>query len=405
VPRVFVTGIGVIAAIGVDPREVYESLENSRTGIGNLTGIDSVYRNEIPVGEIRISNKELTEMARPLCRGFFSRTALLGVIAARQAVHQAGISGNQLENAALISGTTVGGMDQSEIFYQQYLRNRSSGKISLVSSHDCGDSTEKIADCLGVRGFLSTINTACSSSANAIMLGARMIKQGRTQRVIAGGSDSLTKFTINGFNSLMILDRNQCKPFDENRNGLNLGEGSAFIVLESADAVKPDAVILGEVTGYGNACDAFHQTASSPDGHGAYLSMQLALKESGLTADKISYINTHGTGTKNNDLSEGIAIERLFGSSIPPCSSTKSYTGHTLGAAGAIEAVISLLAIQHQCIFPNLNFADKMQELGFSPVNSFMPHVPLHHVMSNSFGFGGNNSSLIFSKHTDGGLY
>jgi 3-oxoacyl-[acyl-carrier-protein] synthase-1 len=196
----------------------------------------------------------------------------------------------------------------------------------------------------------------------------------------------------------MILDRDQCRPFDENRNGLNLGEGSGFLVLESEDAVNRERkTVLGEIRGYGNACDAYHQTASSPEGHGAFLSMQKALEVAKLHPTEIGYINTHGTGTKNNDLSEGIAIERLFRENIPPCSSTKSFTGHTLGAAGAVEAVISLIALMNQCIFPNLNYSDPMHELTFEPARVYQANVPLRHIMSNSFGFGGNNSSLIIS--------
>jgi 3-oxoacyl-(acyl-carrier-protein) synthase len=232
------------------------------------------------------------------------------------------------------------------------------------------------------------------------MLGSRLIRQGKLQRVIAGGVDCLTLFTLNGFNSLMILDREQCRPFDENRNGLNLGEGSGFLVLESEEVVNRDGkAILGEVKGYGNTCDAYHQTASSPEGYGAYMSMQQALEVAQLKPADIGYINTHGTGTKNNDLSEGRAIEKLFQHTIPPCSSTKSYTGHTLGAAGAIEAVLCIVALQQGWIYPNLNFTQPMHELQFAPVTDFQAGLGLNHIMSNSFGFGGNNSSLIFSRH------
>jgi 3-oxoacyl-[acyl-carrier-protein] synthase-1 len=399
VPRVFITGIGIISAVGFNSDEVLQSLRKQRTGIGALTTIDSEYRDEIPVGEIKASNEELCKMAEVSVSGNYTRTALLGLLAAREAVTQAGLNVAELSRAALISGTTVGGMDRSEKFYKDFLPDNNKGKLRNVIGHDCGDSTERIADSLGIGGFLSTLNTACSSSANAIMLGARLIKQGKAHRVIAGGTDSLTKFTINGFNSLMILDRQQCKPFDENRNGLNLGEGSGFLVLESEDALqKKSKPILGEVKGYGNACDAYHQTASSPEGHGAYLSMQKALEIAALQPDDISYINTHGTGTKNNDLSEGVAIDRLF-TTVPSCSSTKAYTGHTLGAAGAIEAVISILSINNNCIFPNLNFSEKMQELKFSPIKEVLTNVLLRHIMSNSFGFGGNNTSLIFSQY------
>ena len=398
-PKVFVTGIGIICAIGHDSISVSRSLAEQRTGIGRLSFIDTIYKDEIPVGEIKLTNEELHDMAFQINKKRLTRTALVGLIAARQALSQSGLDADTIKNTALISGTTVGGMDRTENFYKSYLNDHSKGRIREAAGHDCGDSTEIIAVATGIGGFLSTINTACSSSANAIMMGARMITQGKADCVVAGGIDSLTRFTLNGFNSLMILDRAQCKPFDDNRNGLNLGEGSAFLVLESEEAVnKKNKTALAEVKGWGNACDAYHQTASSPDGNGALLSMQKALASAGFSFADIDYINTHGTGTKNNDLSEGIAIQRLFGQHIPPCSSTKSYTGHTLGAAGAIEAVISILSLQHQCIYPNLNFSDKMQELDFLPVKNFRNQVSLRNIMSNSFGFGGNNSSLIFSR-------
>lgn len=398
--RVFVTGIGVITANGFNVAEVTNSLKGLRTGISTLSLFDSVYQDEIPVAEIKASNSELLDLAGPGQRGTYSRTALLGLIAARQAVAHARLEKTSDLRTGLISATTVGGMDRSEVFYRSYLEKNTSGRIRYVAGHDCGDSTEKIADCLGIKGFLSTINTACSSSANSIMLGARLIKQGKLDRVIAGGVDALTLFTLNGFNSLMILDRQQCRPFDENRNGLNLGEGSGFLVLESEEVVNREGkAVLCEIKGYGNTCDAYHQTASSPEGHGAYLSMRKALEVAQLSAEDIDYINTHGTGTKNNDLSEGVAIERVFQAGIPPCSSTKSYTGHTLGAAGAIEAVFSIIALQHGWIYPNLNFIHPMHELSFTPVTEFKTGMVLHNIMSNSFGFGGNNSTLIFSRY------
>ena len=204
---------------------------------------------------------------------------------------------------------------------------------------------------------------------------------------------------MNGFNSLMILDKNHCKPFDENRNGLNLGEGAAYLVLESEEsAIKNNRKIYCELRGYGNACDAFHQTASSPDGYGAWLAMKKALDTAHLSPEEISYINVHGTGTQNNDLSEGKAVEKLFGDAIPPLSSTKAFTGHTLGAAGAVEAVLASLAITNGLIYPNLNFSEKMKELNFLPNIKLIKNATVNHVLSNSFGFGGNNSTLIFSR-------
>jgi len=398
--RVLVTGIGIISSIGLNADEVSQAMVNERSGIGRLSLINSVHKDVLPVGEIKIGNAELEEMVRPGIKGYYSRTALLGMIAARQAVEQSVLDDQTLRNAALISATTVGGMDRTETFYRTFMKDQQKGKISGVISHDCGDSTERIADFIGVKGFLSTINTACSSSANAVMLGARLIKSGRYSTVIAGGVDALTLFTINGFNSLMILDRDHCKPFDENRNGLNLGEGAAFLVLEPEEvALKNNKKAIAEVKGYGNACDAYHQTASSPEGQGAWLAMSKALQISGIQPADIDYINAHGTGTKNNDLSEGVAIERIFGDKIPPFSSTKAYTGHTLGAAGAIEAVLSVMAIQNNRIYPNINFSTAMHDLRLRPVTTLISNVKINNVMSNSFGFAGNNSSLIFSKY------
>ena len=398
--RVVVTGIGIISAIGFDTKGVIDSLLAQRPGISRLSHIDSTYRDEIPVAEIAATNDELLQLANPGISGNYSRTSLLGIIAAKQAIADAHIELSAPCRTGLISATTVGGMDRTEIFYKGYLANNKKGRLRNVATHDCGDSTEKIADCTRIKDFITTINTACSSSANAILLGARLIGQGKLDRVLAGGVDALTLFTLNGFNSLMILDRNACMPFDENRNGLNLGEGSGFLVLESEEtAIRENKKIYGLVKGGGNACDAYHQTASSPEGQGAFLSMQLALAAAGLAPEEISYINAHGTGTKNNDLSEGVALERIFPSGVPPLSSTKSFTGHTLGAAGGIEAVLSILALQHQWIYPNLNFVTPMNELGFAPVTTFITDRPIRNIMSNSFGFGGNNSTLIFSRY------
>jgi 3-oxoacyl-[acyl-carrier-protein] synthase-1 len=231
------------------------------------------------------------------------------------------------------------------------------------------------------------------------MFGAQLIKAGFLDRVIAGGTDSVTKFTLNGFNTLMILDKNGCRPFDENRAGLTLGEGAAYIVLESEKAVRSrNKKVLSTLTGYGNANDAYHQTASSPEGTGAWMAMEKALAISGLKPDEIDYINVHGTGTLNNDLSEGIALQKIFSENVPSFSSTKPYTGHTLGAAGAIEAVISILSLNHNILFPNLRFETPMKELYITPLSKVVKDVEIKNVLSNSFGFGGNNSTLIFSK-------
>jgi 3-oxoacyl-[acyl-carrier-protein] synthase-1 len=396
--RIFVTGLGIITGIGNNLAETKDSLFHLRTGIGKIQFLETNLRDEIPVSEVKCSLEECFHLAGiPVTEGY-SRNALLGIIAAKEAYGDAQFGDFPGLRTGLISATTVGGMDRCELYYEDFLTNDS--RNIYIDSYDCADSTEKIADVLGIKDYLTTISTACSSSANAIQLGARMIRNGDLDRVVAGGTETLTKFHLNGFNALKILDKEPCKPFDEKRNGINLGEGAAYIVLESGESVKQSGKpVICELTGWGNSCEAFHQTASSPDGIGAYLAMKKAIDMSGLNIGDIDYINAHGTGTDNNDISEGKAIERLFGSEVPPVSSTKPYTGHTTSAAGATEAIISILCLLEQVIWPNLNFSEPMKELHFTPVQELLKGKKVINVMTNSFGFGGNDTSLIFSNY------
>jgi 3-oxoacyl-[acyl-carrier-protein] synthase-1 len=286
-------------------------------------------------------------------------------------------------------------MTNIELYLKDFISNNS--RNEFIESQDWGFSTEIIAKELSITGYQTTINTACSSAANAIMTGARMIKHGLLDRVLVGGTDALSKVMLNGFHALMIVDSEIGKPFDKNRKGLNIGEGAAFLVLESEKIARKNS-ILCELSGYGNSNDAYHLTALSPDGEGAAMSMNNAIIESGLNVSDIDYINAHGTGSQNSDLSEVLGIQKVFGESYPKFSSTKPFTGHTLGSAGALEAVFSVLAIQNKLIYPNLNFSYKMDEAGLTPVTKLKKLVQINHVLSNSFGFGGNNTSLLFSK-------
>jgi 3-oxoacyl-[acyl-carrier-protein] synthase-1 len=229
------------------------------------------------------------------------------------------------------------------------------------------------------------------------MSGVNLINNGMVDIAICGGVEVLSKFTLNGFNSLMILDKEHCRPFDKTRNGLNLGEGAAYLILESEESViRSQRKPLAQLKGFGNANDAFHQTASSPNGDGAFAAMQLAIQTGGVEPADIQYINAHGTGTENNDLSEGLAIQRLFSEKVPPFSSTKPNVGHTLAAAGAIEAVFSILSINEGVIYPGLNFQNQMDELYITPQTE-ISKSKITNVISNSFGFGGNTSSLLIS--------
>ncbi|KAB1069024.1 beta-ketoacyl-[acyl-carrier-protein] synthase family protein [Tamlana haliotis] len=396
---VAITGMGIISAIGNNVAENYQSLIEGRKGISRVSKIKTNHVNDIMVGEIAFTNEELIAQIGLNPDNSFTRTALLGCLAAKEAVNNAGIDNITAYNTGLISSTSVGGMDMTEQYYYESFENEAVQKY--IESHHAGDSTQKIAQQLGIdKSLVTTISTACSSAANAIMLGARLIKSGELDRVVVGGADCLSKFTINGFKTLMILSDTYNTPFDENRKGLNLGEAAAYLVLES-DAIvqKENKAVLAYVKGYGNANDAFHQTASSENGDGATLAMQKALKVAGYTPENIDYINAHGTATGNNDLSEGRAIIRVFEDRVPDFSSTKAYTGHTLAAAGAIEAVYSILALQNDVIYPNLNFKTQMKEFDIRPQLEVKKKT-LNAVMSNSFGFGGNCSTVIFSKES-----
>jgi len=391
--NVVITGVGIISALGKGVEKNITALREGKTGIGPIKYLNTRLSDQFVLGEVKYSNGELKSMLGIDSDKILSRTSLLACLAGKEAIEMAGLNNDDLRDCALISGTTVGGMDLSE---QVKDFETEESVLEILSQHSCGESTERMADYLKIEGFQNTYSTACSSAANAIMLGARMIKAGRADRVIAGGTDALACFTLNGFNSLMILDGEHCRPFDKSRAGLNLGEGAGYIVLEAEEVAKPNT-ILASLTGYANANDAHHQTASSPEGIGAQLSMKKAMEVSGISADDITYINAHGTGTPNNDSSEAMAISILFEGNMPAFSSTKAFTGHTLGACGGIEAVFSVMSLYNQEIYSGLNFKISDEDVFIQPVMKYYKGE-VNHVLSNSFGFGGNNSSLIFSK-------
>ena len=387
--KIFVTGIGVVSAIGLNAGENLRSLEDG------VTGINKSSPHNLLLGEVKLSNQQIIQMLS-LPNEDFSRTTLLALLAAKEA--WGNNKTQQSIRSGLISSTSVGGLDRTEKYYFESPNNKSSDKYKLMI-HDNGGTTERIALELGISGYIGTISTACSSGANAILQGARLIEKNKLDRVIVGGSDPLARFNIKGFSSLNIYDQDLCKPFDETRKGLNLGEGAGFLVLENDKSISITGnTPLCILSGWDNATDAFHQTASSPDGKGAYLAMINALNKANITSEKINYINAHGTGTGNNDLSESIALRSVFGDNIPPFSSTKGFTGHTLAAAGAIEAVYCVQSIQSQVVFPNLNFTTPMKETGMIPETIYRSGVQVKYVLSNSFGFGGNCTCLIFSK-------
>jgi len=397
--KIYVTGLGVVSGIGIGVSENMEALRQGKHGIGKVTLFPTAL--DVPVSEVKRSNEELKQLLSIPSQQTISRTALLGMVAAKEALEDARLNlllsrqSQQPLRIGFISATSVGGMDLSEHFYESFKETPTRGRLREVISHDCGASTELIASYLGISDFITTISTACSSAANAIMLGARMIKHGQLDAIVVGGADALCRFTLNGFNSLMILDKVHCRPFDRSRTGLNLGEGAGYLVLQSESSLQKTPYC--ELSGYANTNEAYHQTGSSPEGDGAFWSMSEAIASSGISPEEIDYINVHGTGTPGNDASEGMALRRIFGKHVPPFSSVKAFIGHTLGASEGIEAVYSVLSIYKGMIYPNLNFTEAMPETELIPETSFREGVSVRHVLSNSFGFGGNDSSLLFS--------
>lgn len=395
--RIAITGIGVVSAIGTNCAETVRSLLSEKTGIGAMRYTGSVH-TDIPVGEVPLSNEELKRMAGIDGNEVIPRTSLIGLLAAREALEQSALS-PALTEVAFINGTTVGGMDLTE----RHLYDYTDGKaVENICTHGAGESALIIAGHLSsVRrapfSLIATSSTACSSALNAVMLGANLLRTGQAKAALVGGTESLSRFHLNGFNTLMILDRQPCRPFDADRAGLNLGEGAGYLVIEpEEEALARGAEILGYISGYANTCDAFHQTASSENGEGAYLAMQGALQMAGLQPSDIDYVNAHGTATPNNDLSESAALRRIFGDAMPAVSSTKAFTGHTTSASGGLEAAVCVLAMNNGFIPANLHWSRTAEGL-VTPVTRTV-HRTLNHILCNAFAFGGNESSIVISR-------
>lgn len=389
---IVVTGVGLVSALGVG---VEQNLASIRQGISGIKSKPEYLRttNEVPVGELSMSNEELHQRLSISPGEHLSRTALLAILAVREALEDAQV--DLTRRVGLISSTSVAGMDLTEHFFEDFIEDESAGRLRDVRMHDCAATTQAIMRYCGIKGYSTTISTACSSGANAVIMGAKLLKHGIVDCVVVGGSDALSAFTLNGFKSLMILDQSPCRPFDATRAGLNLGEGAGYLVMQrEQEAMKWYCRLAGSA----NRNDAYHQTASSVEGDGAYLAMAEALASAGLSPEDVDYINVHGTGTMNNDAAESAAMLRLFADALPAFSSTKAFTGHTLAAAGGVEAVLSVMALHRGILYPNLNFREPIEPYGLVPVVEFTQGRDLRCVVSNSFGFGGNCSSLVFTR-------
>jgi len=385
-PAVVVTGLGILTAAGRGEQATVDALLRGRSGLGPLTRFSSARCGDLPVAEVAGMEQE----------GERPRTTALGRTALMDALAAAGISRSALGEAGLAVGTTVGGMPESEVALADLLERGEANETTWLR-HECAYLTDTLADEFGMGGPAHTVSTACSSGAEAIATAASLLLAGEADLMLAGGVDAICRMTLTGFASLLIVDPDGCRPFDRARGGMSLGEGAAFLVLETtAHAHARNARPLARLAGSGNTCDAYHPTAPEPEGAGAEAAMRKALAAAGLEPGAVDYINAHGTGTEDNDRAEGRALRRVFGQALPPFSSTKRVFGHTLGAAGAIEAVVSILAMTHGFLPGTPGFAEADPACMVVPLaqsRRAQPRVAL----SNSFGFGGNNTVLCFS--------
>jgi 3-oxoacyl-[acyl-carrier-protein] synthase II len=393
-PKAVVTGLGAVTCLGRTAPETFAGLLAGRSGLRRLTVFHSPRFADVPVGEVEGTLSEAPGATE-------SRTERLALLAAQEALGQAGLSAAAARDAGpawgVVAGTTVAGMLASE----EYFRQAWSGKkprASLIRRHLGASVSRTLAQVFNIQGFHTTLSTACSSGVNAVAMAAELVEQGEAQVVLAVGADSLSAMTVNGFHSLLIADPAGSRPFDAARRGLSLGEGAGALVVESeAHARARGAAVLARVLGAGNTCDAHHATAPHPEGVGAEAAMRQALARAGLEPAAVGYVNAHGTGTPDNDAAEGKALARVFLNHLPHVSSTKGATGHTLGAAGAIESVVSVLALMQEQLPPNTGCVEPDPALAFTPLRAPL-RARVDAVMNNSFGFGGNNSSIIFGR-------
>ena len=396
--EVWVTGIGIVSPLGIGFEENIQQLKSGVSPLNKLTGFNSIHNGLLTVGQIPFSNDELKDKLNINSSLNYSRTTLLALIAAREALK--GIHSDEvIKNVSLVSASTVGGMGKTEAHFTDILTKAYIPDIDFIEEMDCGSIGRSLIKELKLKDDFFTISTACSSSSNSIMLGSRFIQTGKKNMILVGGSDSLSKFVINGFLSLKNVDQQLCKPFDLDRVGLNLGEGSAFLLLEdSIHAKKRNAIPYAKVSGYCNINETYHMTGSSPEGTGAILAMQGALNNASFISSDIEFVHAHGTSTTDNDLAESIAIKNVFGQQ-QLFASSKPFTGHTLAASGAISSILSIGCMQQGFIFPNLNFKTPIENVGMHPNTRMIKGLDVNHIMINSFGFGGNNTSLIISRN------
>jgi 3-oxoacyl-[acyl-carrier-protein] synthase II len=333
----------------------------------------------------------------------YSRTDQLAMVAAQDAITNSGFDSSAFRDSGVVMANTVGGLTEidTEIAKDPAAWFRRSGKLLRGSSFPIAHVADAVGEHFGIIGPRCALSVACSSGAMAIALAANMLLDGAAPMILAGGSDPLCAFTASGFNSLRALDPDPCTPFDVNRKGLNLGEGAAVLILETlAGATARKANIVAVLRGWGMTNDAFHTTAPQKEGSGLADCIRLSMEMAQVSVDEIGYVNAHGTGTPLNDVAEANAYETAFrGRSRPiPVSSTKSYFGHCLGAAGSLEAAVTIMAVRSGALLPTLRLINPIESPGVEWLRGEVKREPLPLAMSASSGFGGSNTVLIFGS-------
>ena len=391
--RVAVVGAGVVSPLGFGLSETFDSLRKARdcvTRVGrfSVAGCRCKTAGQVP-DERLLSKRHEGARARRLHRASHMMIQALG-----EALEQE----PQFKPELTVIGTTSGGMSYGEDYYRSLDRHGSLRHApSWIANYPAQKPVIDALEAFEISAPCQVVANACASGTNAIGHAFECVRSGRYQRVLTGGYDALSELVFVGFDSLQASTPEKCRPFDQHRTGMVLGEGAAILALENLDlALKRGAHVLAEITGYGMSTDNFHLTQPDPSGVGPRRAMERALKSARSTANMIDYINAHGTATPFNDAAEGKAISQLF--DRVPVSSTKSMMGHSLGAAGAVEAVICLLALQYQFLPPNINFCAPDEDVDLNIVANEACPMALRTVLSNSFGFGGTNASIVMQK-------
>lgn len=397
---IFITGMGMNCSLGFSPEDIHNALAtDASNGITDIELLKTRHRGSFPVGEIKRETGDLRSELNCSWHKNLNRTTILATLAVEQAIEQARRAHRVGGRFGIVSGTTVGGMDTTEDGYVDHIDGRIH-PVNFFQLGDCGFCAEYLAERLGGASYISTVTTACSSSLNAIGNAVQLLRAGELDVAVAGGADALCRFTINGFNSFMLLDHNRCRPFDATRSGINLGEGAAYFVLETAASLRKSGnKAIAVITGFKNYNDRFHPSSISPDGAGIRRAMEGALAEAELTPNRVDYILTHGTATPNNDASEGVAINDMFSSTaVPDYVSLKSSFGHTLAASGAINTGVGIMSMLEGTKYSNYNWSQAMPELGKGPLTVTKKGESVNNVIINASGMGGYCSSMVINK-------